>query len=345
MKKFINTLTLFSLSALIIIVLCEIFIPVTVFFYRPWEAISFSKIPANAPFYTNATLTMNSVGDLCHHTENSIIKNESWKTDELGFRNDNYIKSADILIIGDSYIAGSGLTQTNTISNQVMKMDDNLKVYNMAPSSFSQFDKLVKLGRIHKPKQIIFSIAERNIPSEIKYYIPHSKKETIQNILNYNGLNAYIDKIIKVYPLKWIKARAKNAKGIGTEGINDSKMYFFQGSNQKHEEEDLINTVNTLISYKEYCDSLGIEFLFLPMPDKETVYYELVPFSEQPNYLFQLDSLLKSNGVSTINTLRIYNDYRRENDNLLYHLDDTHWNSNATELISKEIVRLVNQNE
>jgi hypothetical protein len=111
------------------------------------------------------------------------------------------------------------------------------------------------------------------------------------------------------------------------------------GTSQKHQKDDLANTVNILISYKKYCDSLGIKFIFMPMPDKETVYYELVPFDEQPDYLNKLDSILNISGVSTINTLKIYNDYRKTNDNLLYHLDDSHWNSNATEIIALEIIQ------
>jgi hypothetical protein len=77
----------------------------------------------------------------------------------------------------------------------------------------------------------------------------------------------------------------------------------------------------------------------MPMPDKETVYYELVPFKEQPAYLHRLDSMLTAAGVRTIPTLDIYNEYRKTNSSLLYHLDDTHWNPNATTLISREIVR------
>ena len=85
---------------------------------------------------------------------------------------------------------------------------------------------------------------------------------------------------------------------------------------------------------------MGIDFLFLPMPDKETVYFELVPFIKQPNYLFKLDSILTNSNVATINTLKIYNEFRKENKSLLYHFDDTHWNSNATEIIANEITKI-----
>ncbi|MCX6308678.1 MAG: hypothetical protein NTY32_07590, partial [Bacteroidia bacterium] len=86
-----------------------------------------------------------------------------------------------------------------------------------------------------------------------------------------------------------------------------------------------------------------IEFLFLPMPDKETVYYELVPFEKQPTYLFRLDSLLTNAGIATINTLSLYNNYREQHKDLLYQKDDSHWTPIATEMVSKELFRVLCQ--
>ncbi len=338
MKKFILQTSLFVLIGISMITLSNVFLPITLFVYRPWEALSFTNmIFSNAPFYPNATLSMKAVGDLCHHSKNAIVKNESWKIDEIGFRNDTFIKEADIILIGDSFFAGNTLNQSNTICSKIMKIDNSLKVYNMAPSSFSNFDKLLKIGKIKKPKKIIFSRVERYDPLKIDIYNNHSIKGNIVNLLSFQNINAYYDKIIKMYPLKWLKARINNSQGFGIQGINDSKMFFLEGINQKNKVNDLVKNVNTIISYKKYCDSLGIEFLFLPMPDKETVYFELVPFPKQPDYLLKLDSLLSKAGVSTINTLKIYNNYRKTNNTLLYHLDDTHWNSVAINLVATEI--------
>lgn len=341
MKKFIATILLFTLIPLAIIALCDSIIQVKLLTHRPWEALIFSNLGANSPFYPNTTLEMNSVGDLCHHTKNSILKKENWKTDEIGFRNDQYIKEADVLIIGDSYTAGCSLDQTNTISNRICDIDRSLKVYNMAPSSITQFDKLLKTGKINKPKLIIFSIVERMVPAKISYYNINSKKEIIKEKLLNIKINAQIDYFLKFLPINWAIARVNGSSGEGIRGVNNSKMYFLRGTAQKHQKDDLANTVNTLITYKKYCDSLGIQFIFMPMPDKETVYYELVPFNKQPDYLFKLDSILNLSDVSTINTLKIYNDYRKTSDNILYNLDDTHWNSNATDIIALEIIRKV----
>ena len=345
MKKFILNILLF-LSPIIGLLLLEAFLPSTFFTFRTWEGISFtSKIPHRAAFYPNTITQMNATGDLCHHTDKAIVKSEFWMTDRLGFRNNEFLKKADILFIGDSFFAGCSLSQDEIISNKVkFNNKTNLSVYNMSPSSFSKFDYYLKNSIIEKPKYLIFSIVERDVPAPIISIDKNSLHKWIIKTLTCCNINKYIDKALKLSSLAWLKARVNDSKGLGVSAKLDSDMFFLQEIYQKRNESDLKSTVANIKAYKNYCDSLNIKFIFIPMPNKESVYFELVPFDIQPNYLFQLDSLLKHEGISTINTLKIYNDYRKTNKDLLYHLDDTHWNSNATELISNEISKLVNQN-
>lgn len=343
MKKFIRRLILFLLP-FVIWTIIEAVLPFTTFTHRHYEAIEFkTEVPHQTKNYPNITSSMDAVGDLCHHSKNAVIKKENWKTDKLGFRNDAFIEQADILLIGDSFTQGSSLNAEETITNKV-KSNQKIKIYNMAPSSLSEFDKLLKSKTIKKPKLLIFEIAERNVPHAIKSYDIREKSsltEKLNALFGIGNFNVYLDKAFKYNSVDWLKARIYNKKGTGIPGIQNSKMFFLVGSYQKNRDYDLIATANTIISYKKYCESLGIKFVFLPMPNKESVYYDFVPLAKQPDYLFKLDSILKKSNVATINTLKIYNDYRMKNKKLLYHLDDTHWNSNATEIIADEIIKYI----
>jgi hypothetical protein len=343
MKRFIKHFVFFIIP-IIIWPISEGLLPITTFTFRHFEALSFkSKVPHLTRFYPNINSEMKAVGDLCHHTDNSIIKIEKWRTDELGFRNNKFTEEADILLIGDSFIQGSSLSQEETISSKIdSKTNTKLRVYNMAPSSMSEFDRLIKSQIIKPPKLLIYSIVERNIPKNIiSYDIEKSiTKDEIKSFFGAYNLNVFIDKALKQYSVDFIKARINNVRGHGIPAIGNSKMFFLNGIKQKYNDENLITTSKKIIAYKKYCDSIGIDFLFLPMPNKETVYYELVPFSKQPNYLFRLDSILTHSNIKTINTLKVYNEYLKENKTLLYHLDDTHWNSNATDIIAEEIIKM-----
>jgi hypothetical protein len=348
MKKFIKKIFLFLFIPVIITATIEELLPVTFFTHRPWEALEFhTSIPHNSKFYPNTTASMDAQGDLCYNTDKAVLRRESWITDKLGYRNDSFIQQPDILFIGDSFIAGCSLNQNETITNRVRyKLNDKTKVYNMAPCTFSEFDKYIKEGLIKKPRIIIFSIVERDLPDPLILYTENKRNkltDIIKQSFETGNVNVFLDRAFRFFSIEWVKSKINGSKGLGIPAKGNHNMYFLNGPNdlKKYSDSDAHTSAKTIITYKKYCDSLGIDFIFMPMPDKETVYPEQVPFNKQPNYLFELDSLLNQANIATINTLKIYNHYRESNSQLLYHLDDTHWNSNATDLISNEIINKI----
>ena len=344
MIRFIIKTILFLLIPFFILGITESLLPVTFFTHRHWEAIAFDNknMPSYSPVYENLRSFKMAQGDLCHHTGNAILKSELWITDKLGFRNDTFIEQADILFIGDSFTAGSSLSQGDIISNKVKKKNTKLKVYNMASANFSSLDRYLKAEMIKKPKWVVFSFVERTQMDEIKYYSINKakKKRLIRQLFQTYNANVYLDKALKFFSIKWLEARLHNLKGTGIPSNGNLKMFFLD-PNQKSENPKIISTINYLKSYKKYCDSLGIKLLIVPMPNKETVYFEQIPYHKQPNYLNELDSLLQIENIASLNTLKIYNNYRQSNNKLLYHIDDTHWNANATELVSGEILKKI----
>lgn len=341
MKQFITKLIYFIIP-LILWGIIEAFLPLSTFAYRPWEALAFhTKLGVNKQFYPNATIKMNAVGDLAHHTEYEVEHYENWITDELGYRNDSLIKEPDIVIIGDSFIVGSGLEQDSTLTNLLSKKFDNrLKIYNISPATFKQFDNLINSDVIKKPKMVIYSIVERFVPDPLVPYNNNWKtslRNSVNQIFNTSNINVFIDRSIRFFSIKWLSARAKQSVGMGVMGTQSSNMLFFGGINQKYDDKDLIPSLENLKSYKKYCDSLGMEFIFLPMPNKETVYYDYVPLPNQPDYLLKLDSMLLTEKINSLNILGVYNEYRQKFNNLLYHLDDTHWNTTGVNLISDSL--------
>jgi hypothetical protein len=328
MKKFILKTVFFLLPLFLLIV--EALLPLNKFTYRPWEALIYnSKNGLAFPFYPNQSLIMNSVGDLCHHTQNEVIKYENWNTDKLGYRNDKFIKKADVLFLGDSFIAGSGLSQDSTITSQ-LRQKENVLVYNMAPSNFNEFISLINLGIIDKPNLIVYGIVEKSIPA------PLSLTSFKYDESNANVTSILKDRITRLYLIKYLKSRISKQKGIGIRG-KESEMYFLNGKDQYYHYDKINEIAETIIQYKNYCDSIGVNFIFLPLPNKETVYYKNVPINNQPNYITKLDSILYKKGVITINTQKILN--AEVNNKLLYHIDDTHWNSNGVNMVVNELIK------
>ena len=340
MKKFLIKI-LFFISPVVLWVLFEGFSPVDLFTYRPWEAIVFKTRMGNGKcFYPEMQISMTSVGDLCHHTPWEVKKYETWTTDALGYRNDSVITSPDIIIIGDSFITGSGLVQDSTLVNLIETLSDNTATaYAIAPGIFQDYTDFYNAGTFKKPKLLVFSIVERHVPP---VYDPSAVKKQgmmkkVLNTLEKYHLNKFIDRLFKMNSIEWAKSRLLGYTGIGVPGKEGSRMFFLTGKALQHNDEELYSTLEAVQTYKNYCDSLGIDFLFLPIPDKESVYYENVPFEKQPDYLFQLDSLVKANNINTINVLKIFNEYRSGSRELLYHLDDTHWNALGVNLTAEAV--------
>ena len=313
----------------------EMFLPFDSFTHRPWEALLF-RSNKTMYFYPNQSLSNQSVGDLCHHTSFAIKKNEHWITDALGYRNNSLIKNPEVLIIGDSFIVGSSITQDSTITN-VLKDKLNRSVYNIAPVGFQDFIELLNQGVIEKPKIIIFSLNERGIPSPIKL------TETKRILANKTTSSILFDKVKRLYSLKYINSRLRGKKGQGIKGKVDSSMFFLSVKEPNYSYSKIKNVTKTIESYKDYCESIGIDFIFLPLPNKETVYFDKIPLKTQPCYLLKLDIVLRKRKIKTINTTEVFKNYRKSNSKLLYHLDDSHWNARGVKLISKIILEFINK--
>ena len=136
MKRFLTTTVVFTVP-LLIWVFIEGLLPSSAFTYRPWEALDFQTVfHLDRTFHPNTELRMKSVGQLCHHTEYAVTKEETWITDELGNRNNTFIKDPDILIIGDSFAAGCAVTQDSIITNMLYAaLDGQMKIYSIAPAA------------------------------------------------------------------------------------------------------------------------------------------------------------------------------------------------------------------
>ena len=291
MKRFILNVTYFSAFVLILMSIIEIVTPSEFTTYRSWEALKAeSKGMFIGPFYPNKNVRRNEYGDLAHHTKYEVLKKDVyWQTDALGFRNKEVIDQPDLVFLGQSNIAGCSVSQNENISSQVSKIS-GLSSYNMAPYSFPEFTRLLDQGIIKKPKVVVFGLVERMLPYLDPSQIEAKNSWVKNNYLKlkktgpFQNLAIIIDRISKKSLQHFTTARVNNSTGRGFQSSINPKMFFFQGEEAKIE----VNT-NTIESsaevidlYRAYCQKRGIEFIFLPVPNKETIYYEQVPFKEQP---------------------------------------------------------------
>ena len=119
MRKFLFKSNLFLLPFFLALCLELFILPIEFFTFRVWEAIwvrKYGKI-LHGPFYPNIEITKIEEGDLAAHTRFAIKKKVRWMTDRYGYRKQNTdLQKHEIVIIGESNIAGSNLTQEDILS-------------------------------------------------------------------------------------------------------------------------------------------------------------------------------------------------------------------------------------
>ena len=349
MKKFISTLAVFLSPFLIAIIIEICFLPVDFFTFRTWEAISGSAYYKKAlgPFYPNIQIDRIEEGDLAHHTPYAVKKEVRWITDKYGYRKQNSMKRNEIIIVGDSNAVGSGLSQEEILS-EVLEKKINRHVYPYAPAGFKSYF-YEKRFLDNPPDVVIFQIIEREIISLQSPHIPNQKlfvwinrlRETIREF-HLQPVAIFLDRaFIKMNMLNYLKAsiKPKEVRGIIGKGeIEEKRMIFLQGKSA-HAEISLSQIAQIIKTLKQYASLFrekGIRFIFVPIPNKETIYYRNIPaLKKRSFFLSHLINELKKTDVEYLNTLELFNSASQSGQKLLYFSDDSHWNAKGVELVSQ----------
>jgi alginate O-acetyltransferase complex protein AlgJ len=345
------------LFLLIPVVLYEVWIiatPLNLYTFRSWEALT-SRYPIFAgQFYPNQNLTMTEAGELGVRTEFSIPKTVTFITDEYGYRFDSstaQTQQYDGVIIGDSMAAGSGLTQTDTLAS-VLSAELQGTIYPLAPASINTLLRDTRFGTA-LPPLVILQVIERNITEEVcpthlmlnprTNYFMETNPALVQT-------RVIFDRSIreKNYLTNYLTARWHERTVI----VSDSGMLFYELSLASPAVETVPTIVTALSRCQQWFAEQGVVFVFLPIPDRETIYFDNIPDSQRPagmtyaersQFLRQLINELQTHGITVADTLTAFEAARDSSMNP-YHLDDTHWNADGVRLAVDLLLEILSAN-
>ena len=369
MKRFLFKSALFLLPFFLAIGIELFILPIDFFTFRVWEALVIREFRHSLPgeFYPNMEVTKIEEGDLAHHTKFTYKRKVKWFTDRYGYRKQNTNRSKhEVVIIGDSNIAGSGLTQEDILS-EVLEKKLKVSVYPISPGSLDTF---LKERRFRKdpPDIVIISSVERFI-----FYLPPVKvtsktistrlrtqiRETGYRLRNRISGNRFIqclgvtlDRIYKANMLQYLRASLRRIGSSDSQTIYPNRfsskygpVFFLQGAsaNQDVPKDQFDKAVEVIKTYDEFLRSQGIRFISLPIPEKENIYYEALQ-TQRPVFLEQHISTLRNLGIETVDTQTAFDDAFRKGV-LLYHTNDTHWNENAVKITADLIKDLIEKKE
>jgi hypothetical protein len=276
----------------------------------------------------------------------------TWITDKYGYRKTNSrLGRYSIVIIGDSNIAGSSLTQSDLLS-EVLERKHGAGVYPLTPEKITDIFDPGPFNE-YRPDIVIFEIIERDIPAALK---PFGSKDFYEFSfwsrlifgIRLNGAfqqtAVILDRIFKANMLNYIRARINGASPSPlqlTFPLN-CPILFAQGvaANQDASIQRLERSALILKSYSDFFTRRGMRFIFFPIPNKETIHYEYL-HTKRPEFLERLFRKLQELKVESVDTQKAFDDAYHQTKILLYHRDDTHWNALgvkiAADLLEKQI--------
>lgn len=362
MRKFSVKLILF-LSPFLLALVVELFVlPVDFFCFRTVEALVVRKFKGIllGQFYPNMNLIKEEEGDLGHHTKYAVKRTAQWITDSYGYRKKGSDRlTYEVVIIGQSETFGSGLTQKEILS-EVLEDRLSLGVYPLAPAGVNSFLKERRFI-LHPPEIVIVSSMERGIfllpPPKISSRKKWTPYETARNTIRkmranrwIQSLGVFLDRLYKMNMLRFIRASVKRGFSDREEkDLNrvDSKfgpVLFVRRANANKDvpEEKLNQAIQTIKSYHDLFKTKGIRFIFLAIPDKETIFYESLRTS-RPVFLEQLTARLKRLGVEIVDTQQAFEEAFQKESVLLYQRDDTHWNGNAVRIAADLLTKVIEE--
>jgi hypothetical protein len=365
MKTFVFKSIFFLLPFLAAIGIELFVLPIDFFTFRAWEALVIREFRGILPgeFYPNMEITKIEEGDMAHHTPFTYKRKAKWITDRYGYRKRNTSRNKhEVVIIGDSNIAGSGLTQEDILS-EVLEKKLGVSVYPISPASLDTF---LKEKRFQKevPEIIIIASVERFV-----FYLPpvklRSKKIStklktqireigyrLRNQISRNRViqcvGVTLDRIYKANMLQYLRASLRRIGSSHSETISSNsvsskygRVFFLLGAdaNKDVPKDRFDKVVEVIKTYDELLRSKGIRFIFLPIPEKENIYHEYLQ-TKRPLFLEQLISTLKNLGIETVDTQKPFEEAFRKGV-LLYHTNDTHWNENAVRITADLVKDLI----
>lgn len=325
--------------------LIEVFVlPMNFFTFRIWETISVNSMRVmSGPFYPNIHMQMVEEGELAPRTPYAQKRKVEWYTDAYGYRNRD--TRNDVLLIGDSNITGAKLSQDETLAS-VLEQHLHRDVYSFAPATVNRF---LATDRFEEtpPKLVIVSSIERRIPelpavgeNGINSELRDFTGELINSSSLLTSLAVTADRISKLGLYHRTLADLERTLGK-REYISYNNEFFMEGehANREFSEDEITRIADVLEGYHHVLQERGIEFVFLPIPNKENIYYQLLPSQKPATFLPRLLTQLEQRGIAYIDLQPTFRALYQQKQVPLYPVDDAHWNEVAVKVAASLVAR------
>ncbi len=353
-KLLLLKLTLFVLPFVLFLWLDAFLLPPARFTFRAWEALKVKTFypTLTGPFYPNQFLEATEQGELAPYTPYAVPKRNVWITDAYGYRNLPTQGRADVLLLGDSFSAGVKLDQRELLS-VVLSNQIGQPVYNMAPApgGFTLMENFLATDRFRQspPKLVILQRNEGFLhlmqpinPADVAHIrMVHQRAARLPRGSAMDALAIGIDRFQKRNWYHWASSKIDRAIQPRELIVHGNEVFLFGDTiNKPTPEGEIDRLTRVVVSYRDTLQKRGIAFVFVPTPNKENIYYQLLPSRHKPVLLTELIERLRAAGVPVVD-LQTPFDSAHAAGVRLYPRDDNHWSPQAVRIAAGQVQEVI----
>lgn len=273
--------------------------------------------------------------------------------------NKNDINESEVIFFGDSFLGGSASEKTF-----YERFEDSLKIKTFFSNDDNPLVYLSKVNFIKKNRKfIILEMVERRIidyfnsPPKLvikgeslvdikKFFFPVLVEQKYNYLLQKSKLTYNIYKIVNEIKFKEF-GFINSATPIYS--LNPPFLFYFQDVDGKNtsfyynfSDSEIDRICSNLELYKNlFKEKYNLELIFLPIPNKYTIYHKLINNDKYNNLLPVLYNKLKEKRISVI---ELYYEFIKTNE-LLYHSTDTHWNTKGENITLNKLIKYFSEIE
>lgn len=339
------------------------FLPPALITFRAWEALRTFAI-GNGPFVPNVVYrNTRSSGDLANLANLPHLRQyreEVFSTDAAGYRNRGETAKpfTGILLVGDSFTAGSGVSDSLTLSEQLSDISGR-RVYNGAltpnlPELLQDLQMtrgLVVWQQSERESFPLSNVSEQGGKRRlVRRAFGDERAETLQEIYryamaleSYSPLEILFGRAVKLLQNDKIFPNPYRSEAVSAKLRNGQEMLFVS-TEVKNYEMDRPMDPQFFVQLKMQLQKKGIGLLVLLVPDKYVVYHDLLlSASSQTEHRRFFDVVEQRLAAANVPVLNLTPDFRKHaasllaRDQYLYWLDDTHWNAEGIRVAAQAI--------
>ena len=329
--------------------------------FRVWDTIQDDETHR---FEVNQRVAMREIGDLGRLSwvqSLQVPRDVVFTTDRWGLRNPIEIEHPRVVVLGDSYVAGSSITDRETIS-VMMSRELREPIYNFAvqsidvPVLFLQDPRFASappeiviwapVARLIRPRPLALPVADEDPPGLFESALDSIRRAgeavaAFEDRLNRdNGLTHRMRYLLNGFQHRWFG----NPNLIDTpEGPILALSLEEQGLTVSPEEREVDAVIAMVRAFSAFLAEHGVHLIYCPLPESGTIYPEYFPEAARaalavPSFLDRLIDGTRAQGVDVVDLRPIF---RANKSPYLYQPDDSHWNARAISLATEALAEAV----